>query len=142
MRRLTTAWDQWFLMHSPLLWQLRLHWYLPLALLWCLLMFGGWIGWTAEPARWMGSPEGTVVATWNRPEDTTRQVGGIIAWIIAFGLALWWLASHLELATQVLAAGQQGLPVGVGQPVVAPGARDDHAAGDGAGGTAHFPPPR
>ncbi|CAN7594808.1 hypothetical protein LJR038_001515 [Acidovorax sp. LjRoot38] len=91
MRRLTTAWDQWFLMHSPLLWQLRLHWYLPLALLWCLLMFGGWIGWTAEPARWMGSPEGTVVATWNRPEDTTRQVGGIIAWIIAFGLALWWL---------------------------------------------------
>ena len=42
---MTTAWDRWFLMRCPLLWQLRLHGYLPLALLWCLLMFGGWIGW-------------------------------------------------------------------------------------------------
>ena len=52
---MTTAWDRWFLMRCPLLWQLRLHGYLPLALLWCLLMFGGWIGWIGQPARWLGS---------------------------------------------------------------------------------------
>ena len=50
---MTTAWDRWFLMRCPLLWQLRLHGYLPLALLWCLLMFGGWIGWMGQPARWL-----------------------------------------------------------------------------------------
>lgn len=30
---MTNRWDQWVLMRCPLLWQLRLHWYLPLALL-------------------------------------------------------------------------------------------------------------
>src|SRR5260221_10069828 len=29
---MTNRWDQWALMRCPLLWQLRLHWYLPLAL--------------------------------------------------------------------------------------------------------------
>lgn len=91
MRRVTTAWDQWFLMRCPLLWQLRLHWYVPLALLWCLLMFGGWIGWMAEPARWMGSVDGMPVNPWNPPEEKTREAGSVVAWIIAFGVTLWWL---------------------------------------------------
>lgn len=87
---MTAAWDRWFLMRCPLLWQLRLHWYLPLALLWCLLMFGGWIGWMAEPARWLGS-SASEVARWRPPERQALEAGTVIAWIVAFGLALWWL---------------------------------------------------
>ena len=33
MNSLLHRWDQWFLMHSPVPWQLRLHRYFPLALL-------------------------------------------------------------------------------------------------------------
>lgn len=91
MRRVTTAWDQWFLMRCPMLWQLRLHWYLPLALLWCAVTLGAWVGWTAEPGRWMGSAPGMPINPWNPPEAKTQEVGAVVAWIVAFGLALWWL---------------------------------------------------
>ena len=87
---MTTAWDRWFLMRCPLLWQLRLHRYLPLALLWCLLMFVGWIGWMGQPARWLGSTA-SEVARWRTPEQQALEAGTVIAWIVAFGLALWWL---------------------------------------------------
>ncbi|SFU30511.1 hypothetical protein SAMN04489707_1001135 [Paenacidovorax caeni] len=87
---MTTAWDRWFLMRCPQLWQLRLHGYLPLALLWCLLMFGGWIGWIGQPARWLGSTA-SEVARWRTPEQQALEAGTVIAWIVAFGLALWWL---------------------------------------------------
>lgn len=87
---MTTAWDRWFLMRCPLLWQLRLHWYLPLTLLWCLLMFGGWIGWMGQPARWLGSGA-SEVTRWRTPEQQALEAGIVIAWIVAFGLALWWL---------------------------------------------------
>src|SRR2546427_7534783 len=67
---MTNRWDQWALMRCPLLWQLRLHWYLPLALLWCVLVLGIWMQWMAEPARWMGSLPG--VASTAQDRKSTR----------------------------------------------------------------------
>src|SRR5256885_13094943 len=70
---MTNRWDQWALMRCPLLWQLRLHWYLPLALLWCVLVLGIWMQWMAEPARWMGSLPGVASTARQTPEQLARS---------------------------------------------------------------------
>lgn len=88
---MTNRWDQWVLMRCPLLWQLRLHWYLPLALLWCVLVLGIWMQWMAEPARWMGSLPGVASTAQQTPEQLALDIGSVVAWIVAIGLALWWL---------------------------------------------------
>lgn len=88
---MTNRWDQWVLMRCPLLWQLRLHWYLPLALLWCVLVLGIWMQWMAEPARWMGSLPGVASTARQTPEQLALDIGFVVAWIVAIGLALWWL---------------------------------------------------
>ncbi len=88
---MTNRWDQWVLMRCPLLWQLRLHWYLPLALLWCVLVLGVWMQWMAEPARWMGALPGVASTARQTPEQLALDIGSVVAWIVAIGLALWWL---------------------------------------------------
>ena len=54
LAQLKNRWDQGVLMRCPLLWQLRLHWYLPLALLWCALVLGACMQWMVEPSILMG----------------------------------------------------------------------------------------
>src|SRR5256885_47116 len=88
---MTNRWDQWAMMRCPLLWQLRLNWYLPLALLWCVLVLGIWMQWMAEPARWMGSLPGVASTARQTPEQFALDIGFVVAWIVAIGLALWWL---------------------------------------------------
>lgn len=84
-------WDQWALMRCPLLWQLRLHWHLPGALLWCALMLGLWLQWMDDPARWLGSRQNMAVLDFRSPEEAALQIGTAIAWLVSLGVLLWWL---------------------------------------------------
>lgn len=92
MRPLLRAWDQGVLMRCPVLWQLRLHWFVPLAVLWAVLLPWMWLAWAAEPARWMGSAPGIVTSrSWQTPEQGMLSVSTAIAWMGSLGLAFTWL---------------------------------------------------
>src|SRR2546427_2847858 len=47
--------------------------------------------WMAEPARWMGSLPGVASTARQTPEQLALDIGFVVAWIVAIGLALWWL---------------------------------------------------
>lgn len=85
------AWDDWVLQRSPLLWQLRLHMFLPLALLFLALWLLG-MAWLANPAKWMGSNGLDRFSQHNSPEDAALNVMRIGACIVGLLLGLWWLA--------------------------------------------------
>ena len=84
-------WDQAALMRCPLLWQLRLHWHLPGALLWCALMLGLWLPWMDNPARWLGSRQDMALLGFRSPEETALEIATAIAWLVSLGVLLWWL---------------------------------------------------
>ncbi|MGP1630584.1 MAG: hypothetical protein ACTS5V_11640 [Giesbergeria sp.] len=90
MSPLLRSWDERVLMRMPILWQLRLHWFFPLALLWTVVVTGLWLAWAAEPARWMGSSFGSI-HDWRTPEETMLGVSVVVAWIGALALAFTWL---------------------------------------------------
>ena len=85
------AWDDWVLQRSPLLWQLRLHMFLPLALLFLALWLLGMV-WLANPAKWLGSTGLEHFSQHNSPEDAALDVMRIGVGIVSLLLGLWWLA--------------------------------------------------
>lgn len=79
-------------MRCPLPWQLRLHWFVPAALLWAIVLPGLWLAWATEPARWIGTHPGIATSGgWQTPEQTMLNVSTAIAWIGSLGLAFTWL---------------------------------------------------
>ncbi len=91
MNSLLHRWDQWFLMHSPVPWQLRLHRYFPLALLLNAAVWALWLPWAARPARWMGSAASGAAGPWQTPEDIMLLVSHMAIWIATLGLGFLWL---------------------------------------------------
>lgn len=89
--RWTNRWDQWALMRCPLPWQLRLHWCLPAALLWCALVLGIWLQWMDHPARWLGSTPGVVAMDFHSAEEAALQIATVVAWLVSLGALMWWL---------------------------------------------------
>ncbi len=79
-------------MRCPLPWQLRLHWFVPAALLWAIVLPVLWLAWATEPARWIGTHPGIATSGgWQTPEQTMLNVSTAIAWIGSLGLAFTWL---------------------------------------------------
>lgn len=92
MNDLLRTWDAWVLQRSPVVWQLRLHRFVPLA----LLLLGLWalaLLWLANPARWLGALGEQDFSSYRTPERRALELLTIIAVVLGLLQALWWLAS-------------------------------------------------
>ncbi|WP_157667699.1 hypothetical protein [Comamonas serinivorans] len=92
MKHLLLAWDDAVLQRSPVLWQLRLHRCVPLAL-GVLLAWALTMGLLADPARWLGADGGTDIERHNTPESQALQVMFVTWLVLGLLQALGWLVS-------------------------------------------------
>lgn len=94
MNKMLQAWDAWVLQRSPVVWQLRLHRFVPLAAL-LLLVWALTMVWLANPPRWLGANglAANAIQRYDSPEKQAQEV--LLVTMIVLGLlqALWWLAS-------------------------------------------------
>ena len=93
MNDMLRAWDAWVLQRSPVVWQLRLHRFAPLALL-VLLVWWAAMLWMANPARWLGvGASAAAVERHQSPERQALELMFIVSLVVGMLQALWWLAS-------------------------------------------------
>ena len=94
MNKMLQAWDAWVLQRSPVVWQLRLHRFVPLAAL-LLLVWALTMVWLANPPRWLGANglAASAIQQHDSPEQQALQVVTITMVVLGLLQALWWLAS-------------------------------------------------
>ena len=94
MNKMLQAWDAWVLQRSPVVWQLRLHRFVPLAAL-LLLVWALTMVWLANPPRWLGANglAASAIKRYDSPEKQALQVVTVTMIVLGLLQALWWLAS-------------------------------------------------